>query len=182
MNKFFSLILIILLSPLFLIIAIVIYLIDGFPVIFRQTRIGKNNREFTIYKFRTMTKNMDDIPTHLLKKDNSCYIRGGVMIRKYSLDELPQLFNILRGDMVFIGPRPALYNQSDLIEKRTVLGINKIIPGITGWAQVNGRDDIDINQKVKLDKYYLQNKSYLFDTKIVLLTILKIITSVNVKN
>ena len=181
MNKFFSLLLLILLSPFFSIVAIIIYFFDGLPVIFKQKRIGLNNDYFTIYKFRTMRNDMKDIPTHLLNTNENYYIRWGLIIRNLSFDELPQLFNILKGDMVFIGPRPALYNQTDLIEERTKLGIQKLIPGITGWAQVNGRDEISIKKKVKLDAYYLQNRSIFLNLKIILLTIFKIIFIKNIK-
>ncbi len=164
----------IILSPIIALIAIAIFLDDGFPVFFKQKRVGKQNKYFWIYKFRTMSKNTPDIPTHLLKNPSSRYTKIGPILRKYSIDELPQLFNILRGDIGFIGPRPALHNQYDLIKMRTDQGIESILPGITGWAQVNGRDEIDITDKVNFDLYYLKNKNIMLDIKIMYLTLFKV--------
>ena len=136
--------------------------------------MGQNNAHFWIYKFRTMKKNAPDIATHLVKDGNSLYTFTGPFLRKFSFDELPQLINILKGDMVFIGPRPALYNQDDLIELRTQVGVHRLVPGVTGWAQVNGRDELSIPDKVKMDEYYLKNKSLWLDIKILFMTVFKV--------
>ena len=176
-SSFIALLLLILLSPIFLFVSILIFLDDGSPIFFKQKRIGLNNKLFNIYKFRTMKKNTRDIPTHLLKNKSLYYTSLGIYLRKLSIDELPQLFNICKGQMDFIGPRPALYNQEDLIQLRNEEGVNGLKPGITGWAQINGRDSISIKDKVKLDTFYLRNKSFLLDFKILILTIIKVITS-----
>ena len=147
---------------------------DGFPIYFRQKRIGSNNTEFWVYKFRTMKNDIPDIPTHLFDENQNLYTLSGPLIRKFSIDELPQLINILKGEMVFIGPRPALYNQDDLAELRTKAGVHTLMPGVTGWAQVNGRDELSIPDKVKMDTYYLENKSLWLDIKILFLTVLKV--------
>ena len=147
---------------------------------FLSERIGINNSEFWVYKFRTMKRDTPDIPTHLID-DNQSYIRNGEFLRKLSIDELPQLINILKGEMAFIGPRPALYNQDDLIQLRTKVGIHELMPGITGWAQVNGRDRLTIKDKVGMDLVYLKNQSLLLDIKILFLTILKVFKSENVE-
>ena len=153
-----------------LIVVITIIADDGFPILFRQKRVGQNNAHFWIYKFRTMKKDAPDIATHLVKDGTSLYTSIGPFLRKFSFDELPQLINILKGDMIFIGPRPALYNQDDLIELRTQAGVHTLMPGVTGWAQVNGRDELRIPEKVKLDEYYLQNKSFWLNIKILFMT------------
>ena len=157
MSKLFSVIILICLSPLLIIIALAIILDDGFPIFFRQKRIGINNDEFWIYKFRTMKKETPDIPTYLVKEAQNYYTIIGPILRKLSIDELPQLINILKGEMVLVDPRPALYNQGDLIKLRTEKGIHKLVPGVTGWAQINGRDNLSISEKVELDEYYLKN-------------------------
>jgi|TARA_B110000196_G_scaffold292320_1_gene279847 O-antigen biosynthesis protein WbqP len=166
--------------PLFLLLGFIIVLDDGYPFLFTQNRIGINQSRFKIYKFRTMKKDMGDIPTHLVSDRSSYIIRSGYFMRKFSLDELPQLFNIIFGDMTLIGPRPALYNQDDLINLREELNINSLKPGITGWAQVNGRDELSIKEKVELDCYYLKNKSFLLDIKIVLMTVKKVLFAKNI--
>ena len=175
MIKVITIILLILLSPLFLIITIAILLDDGFPIFFKQKRFGKNNIHFDIIKFRTMKKNTPDVPTHLLEVDKKIYTKFGLLFRKLSLDELPQLLNIIKGEMVFIGPRPALHNQEDLIQKRTLKGIHRLYPGITGWAQVNGRDELTISEKVNMDLYYLNNRSLKLNLMILWLTLLKVV-------
>ena len=170
----FSLILIILLIPLFLIISIVIKLTSRGPILFRQRRTGKDKTEFTIYKFRTMyLETPKNVPTHLLENPDKYITPVGKILRKTSLDELPQLINILKGEMSFVGPRPALYNQYDLIALREAEGVNNIRPGVTGWAQINGRDELEISEKVKYDSYYVKNQSILFDIKIVFITLYK---------
>lgn len=171
----FSTILLILLSPLFLLLVIGIKLTSKGPVLFKQRRIGKENKEFLLYKFRTMRIDAPNVATHLLEDPNKYITSIGRFLRKSSLDELPQLINILKGEMTFVGPRPALYNQYDLIEMRTKAGVHKLIPGVTGWAQINGRDEIELEEKVKYDKCYLDNKSLLFDLKILFLTFFKVL-------
>ena len=173
LSRIIAFILIVLLSPVLLIITALIFLDDGFPALYRQKRVGINNRHFTIFKFRTMRKDTPDIPTHLLSDPSSVYTKSGPLLRKLSLDELPQLINILRGEMVFIGPRPALHNQDDLVALRPEAGVHKLIPGVTGWAQVNGRDELPIPLKVKFDEFYLQNKSIKLDALIILKTFVK---------
>lgn len=170
----FSLISISVLSPLFIVLSIVV-LIDtrGFPI-FRQKRIGKNNKEFLILKFRTMNvKTPKDVPTHLLENPDQYITRCGRWMRKSSLDELPQLFNIFIGQMSFIGPRPALWNQKDLIDGRTSNNVHKIRPGLTGWAQTHGRDNISIEKKIELDTYYLTKFNIWMDIGIVFSTFFK---------
>ncbi len=170
----------ILLIPLFLLLSLIILLDDGYPFLFTQERIGINKSRFKIYKFRTMKNDTGDIPTHLINNRSSYITRSGYFLRKLSLDELPQLFNIIFGDMKLIGPRPALYNQDDLINLRQELGINKLKPGITGWAQVNGRDELSIKEKVDLDYYYLNNRGIIIDIKIILMTINKVLFAKNI--
>ena len=174
-NRLASLILILLLFPIFIFIAILIFFDDGFPIFFKQKRVGFDNALFQMLKFRTMKKNTPDIPTHLLIDSKKNYTAFGPILRKSSLDELPQLINIIMGDMVFIGPRPALHNQKDLIALRKTKDVHKIYPGITGWAQVNGRDELDIKSKVEMDYYYLKNKSFYLNLKILFLTLIKVI-------
>ena len=182
MSKIFSLFLLICLSPILFIVAIAIMIDDGFPILFRQKRVGQNNAHFWIYKFRTMKKDAPDIATHLVKDGTSLYTSIGLFLRKFSFDELPQLINILKGDMNFIGPRPALYNQGDLIELRTQTGVHTLMPGVTGWAQVNGRDELSIPDKVKMDEYYLKNKSLWLNIKILFMTVFKVFKTEGVSN
>ena len=160
--------------PLFLLVSLLIIIDSGFPILFKQKRIGVNNKIFTIYKFRTMQIDTPDIPTHLFKNNDSVYTAIGPFLRKYSLDEIPQLINLIRGDMTFIGPRPALYNQDDLIQLRTEARIHRLIPGVTGWAQVNGRDELSIKEKIRMEIFYLENQSTLLDAKILILTLFKV--------
>ena len=170
LNRLLSFILLIILSPFFLIVALAILFEDGFPVFFTQKRIGKNLSFFKIYKFRSMKKNTPNVATHLLINPERYLLQIGNFIRKTSLDELPNLINIVKGEMVFVGPRPALYNQDDLMSLRVAKGVDKLKPGITGWAQINGRDDISIEKKVELEEEYLNKKSFLFDLKIIIKT------------
>lgn len=163
---------IVLLSPLFLLIALCVKLDSPGPVFFRQKRVGLNKRYFTIYKFRTMRADTPgDVPTHKLQTPKSYITRVGRFLRRTSLDELPQLFNVLRGDMALIGPRPALWNQYDLIELRDRYDVHRVLPGISGWAQVNGRDALELEQKAKRDGEYAAGLSFAFDLKCVWLTI-----------
>lgn len=157
---------IVLLSPLLLIIAIAIKLDSKGPVLFKQKRVGKNKKHFMIYKFRSMYVDApSDMPTHLLQDPAAMITKVGAFLRKTSLDELPQLFNIFKGEMAIVGPRPALWNQSDLIEERDKCGANDIRPGLTGWAQINGRDELEIDEKVALDAFYVKNMNFLLDIK-----------------
>jgi O-antigen biosynthesis protein WbqP len=170
LNRFFAFILIITLSPLFIIVAIFIIIEDGFPIFFTQKRIGINLTFFKIYKFRSMKKNTPNVATHLLINPERYLLQIGKFIRKTSLDELPNLINIVKGEMVFVGPRPALYNQDDLTSLRVAIGVDKLKPGITGLAQINGRDDISIEKKIQLEEEYLNKKSFLFDIEIIIKT------------
>ena len=165
-----------------LLIAIIIKLDSIGGIFFKQKRVGKNKKYFNILKFRTMRNDAPhDVPTHLLNGANSCITKVGAFLRKTSLDELPQLFNILLGQMSFIGPRPALWNQYDLIEERDKYGANNITPGLTGWAQINGRDELPIDIKAKFDGDYVQNENFIFDCKIFLRTIFKVLKCDGVK-
>lgn len=154
------------LSPIFLILMIAVKLDSPGPVFFKQKRVGKNKTHFMILKFRTMrTDTPKDMPTHLLSNADSYITKTGKFLRKTSLDELPQIINIIKGDMSIIGPRPALWNQFDLIEQRDKYGANDIMPGLTGWAQINGRDELPIDVKAALDGEYVKKLSFGFDVK-----------------
>lgn len=168
-----SLIALLLLSPLFLIISIFIKSDSRGPVFFKQKRIGKNKKEFYILKFRSMKCDTPrDVPTHLFKNSDVFITKSGRFLRNTSLDELPQLINILKGEMSIIGPRPALWNQFDLIEERDKYGANDITPGLTGWAQINGRDTVSIEDKAKYDGDYIEKYGIIMDIKIFFKTIL----------
>ena len=157
---------IIILSPIFLILCLAIKVDSKGPIIFKQKRVGKDKRHFNIYKFRTMKVDTPkEMPTHLLENPDFFITKVGKFLRKTSLDELPQLFNILKGDMAVIGPRPALSNQYDLIEVRDKYGANDIRPGLTGLAQISGRDELEIQEKAKLDGYYTEHISFGMDVK-----------------
>lgn len=170
-----SLLALIILLPFFFIFAIIIKLESKGPIFFKQKRIGKDKKEFYIYKFRTMrTDTPKDMPTHLLKDAESYITKSGKIFRKTSIDELPQILNILKGQMSIIGPRPALWNQYDLIKERDKYNANSIRPGLTGWAQVNGRDELEIPIKAKFDGEYVEKMSLLFDLKIFFETIVKV--------
>ena len=172
-----SLLALILLSPLFLILAILIRLDSKGPVFFRQKRVGKGKKYFNILKFRTMYADAPhDIPTHLLSDPEAYHTRVGKLLRRTSLDELPQLLNILAGQMSIIGPRPALWNQDDLIAARDLYGANDVMPGLTGWAQINGRDELEIDEKAKLDGYYAQHISFPFDCRCFFGTFMAVLT------
>ena len=170
-----AIVLIVFLGLPMLMIALFIKLRSKGSAFFWTDRIGINNVVFKMAKFRTMRVNTPQLATHLMKDPAAYLIPGGAFLRKSSLDELPQLFNVLKGDMSFVGPRPALFNQEDLIALRSQKGVHQLIPGITGWAQVNGRDDLPIPVKVKFDEYYLHHRSLKFDLYILLLTILKVL-------
>ena len=160
----------------------IIYFEDGYPIFFKQKRVGVNYTFFYIYKFRSMKKNTPNVATHLLTNPDQYLIKIGKFIRKTSLDELPNLINIIKGEMVFVGPRPALYNQDDLMVLRVATGVDKLKPGITGWAQINGRDDISIEKKVQLEQEYLKKKSILFDIEIIIKTFTNVIFSKGVSH
>ena len=176
-NRIFALLLLITLSPIFLLVGFLIYLQDGFPVFFKQKRIGVNYSFFYIYKFRTMKNNTPNVATHLLSNPEQHLLKIGAFLRKLSLDELPNLINICKGEMVFVGPRPALYNQDDLMTLRVAAGVDNLIPGITGWAQVNGRDELSLEQKVALEKAYLAKKSLTVDFQILIKTFTNVLFS-----
>ena len=182
LNRISALLLLLILSPFFLLVAIFIFIEDGVPVFFKQKRIGINNTFFYIYKFRSMKKNTPNLATHLLKNPDQYLLKFGKFIRKTSLDELPNLINIIKGEMVFVGPRPALYNQDDLMTLRVATGVDKLKPGITGWAQINGRDDISIEKKVQLEQEYLSKKSFLFDVEIIIKTFTNVLFSKGVSH
>jgi len=177
LNRLIALILLIILSPLFLLVAIFIFMEDGMPIFFKQKRVGINYTFFNIYKFRSMKKNTPNVATHLLENPGQYVLKIGGLLRKLSLDELPNLINIVKGEMVFVGPRPALYNQDDLMALRVVAEVDQLKPGITGWAQINGRDEISIEEKVALEKEYLERKSFLFDVVIVVRTFTSVLGS-----
>ena len=171
-----SLFAIIALSPVFVITSIAIKADSKGPVLFVQKRVGKDKKNFNMYKFRSMrTDTPHDMPTHLLNNPDAFITKVGKFLRKSSLDELPQLFNILKGDMSVVGPRPALWNQDDLIAERDKYNANSIRPGLTGWAQVNGRDELEIDVKAKFDGEYVEKMSLLFDIKCIVNTALQVI-------
>jgi len=171
-----SLVAIVILSPFLLLIAILIKLDSEGPVLFKQKRIGMHKTHFYMLKFRTMRiDSPKDVPTHLLKNPDQWITRVGKFLRKTSLDELPQLFNIIKGEMSIIGPRPALWNQDDLIAERDKYGANDVRPGLTGWAQVNGRDELPIEVKARYDGEYVQKMSFMFDLKCLLKTVVSVI-------
>lgn len=170
-----ALIALIILLPFFCVFALIIKIESKGPVFFKQERIGKNKKHFKIYKFRTMRVDTPkDTPTHMLKNAEMYITKFGKIMRKTSIDELPQLINILKGDMSFIGPRPALWNQDDLIAERDKYNANKIKPGLTGLAQISGRDELEIPIKAKYDGEYVEQMSLWFDIKIFLKTIMKV--------
>lgn len=168
----------VMLSPAFVVLALTIKLDSKGPVLFKQKRVGKDKTYFYILKFRTMrTDTPKDIPTHMLNNPDVFITRVGSFLRKTSLDELPQIINILQGEMSIVGPRPALWNQFDLIDEREKYGANDILPGLTGWAQINGRDELHIEVKAKLDGEYAANMSFLFDLKCLFKTIVSVVKS-----
>jgi O-antigen biosynthesis protein WbqP len=186
MKRIFDLILaislfLVLLISLLLIAVLVVTTSKG-PALYWSERIGKNNKIFKMPKFRSMLTGAPVVATHLLENPDSYLSPIGSFLRSSSLDELPQLFSVLKGDMSFVGPRPALYNQDDLIALRTKKGVDKLLPGVTGWAQVNGRDKLSIPDKVALDVEYLNHQSFWFDVKILWMTFLKVINQDSVSH
>ena len=182
LNRLLALIFLVLFSLFFIIVTIEIILKYGLPVLFTQKRVGINYTFFKIYKFRSMKKDTPNVATHLLENPDQYLLKIGKFIRKTSLDELPNLINIIKGDMVFVGPRPALYNQDDLMTFRVATGVSKLKPGITGWAQINGRDEISIAKKVELEQEYLYKKSFLFDVEIIIKTFTNVLFSKGVSH
>jgi O-antigen biosynthesis protein WbqP len=186
MKRFFDLCLslfalLVLLLPI-LLVALSVRITSVGPVIYWSDRVGCNNKIFKMPKFRTMHVDTPAVATHLLDNPDQFLTPIGSFLRKSSLDELPQLWSIVHGDMSFVGPRPALFNQDDLITLRTQYGVHKLLPGLTGWAQVNGRDELPIPEKVKLDAEYMQQQSFLMDIKIIFLTFVKVLRSEGVQH
>ena len=165
----------ILILPLFTFITLAVRLTSRGPALYWSDRVGLNNSIFKMPKFRTMQMRTPAVATHLLADPDQYLTSIGSFLRKTSLDELPQLWSIIRGDMSFVGPRPALFNQDDLITSRTQFGVHELVPGLTGWAQINGRDELPIPDKVKLDVEYLERQSFWFDMKILWLTFIKVV-------
>jgi O-antigen biosynthesis protein WbqP len=182
LDRLFAIFIVLLLFPVFFAVALGIFIEDGPPIFFKQKRVGVNYTFFSIYKFRSMKKNTPNVATHLLENPSSYLLRIGGLLRKLSLDELPNLINIIKGEMVFVGPRPALYNQDDLMALRVAAGIDKLKPGITGWAQINGRDEISIEAKVALEKEYVDRRSVWFDLVIVAMTFTSVLGSKGVSH
>ena len=183
MSKIIALALIVLLSPLFISISLLIFIIDGYPIIYIQKNYGLNTKIFHLYKFRTMKKNTPELPTEEFSNAESYISKLGRILRKFSFDELPQFFNVLKGDMNFIGPRPCMVKNEEIVrEMREIKGVHKIKPGITGLAQVNGRDNNSYNKKVELDYEYMKNANFMMDLKIVLKTFFVILFPRNIKH
>ncbi|MBQ7782235.1 MAG: sugar transferase [Lachnospiraceae bacterium] len=175
---FVSLLALVVLFPVFLVLVIAIKTESKGPVFFKQKRVGIHKKHFMIYKFRTMrTDTPKDVPTHLLENPDQYITKTGKFLRKTSLDELPQLINIVKGDMAIVGPRPALWNQYDLIAERDKYKANDILPGLTGWAQINGRDELEIPVKAKLDGEYVRKMSFFFDLKCLFGTVFSVLKS-----
>jgi O-antigen biosynthesis protein WbqP len=178
MKRLFDIILAVCLLAVFsipvTIIAALIHLGSNGPTLYWSDRIGKDNAIFKMPKFRTMRQGTPAVATHLLRNPQNYVTPIGKILRKLSLDELPQIISVFKGDMSFVGPRPALFNQEDLIELRTQKGVHRLIPGVTGWAQINGRDELPIPMKVEYDEYYLHHRSFGFDLRILGLTIIRV--------
>ena len=182
LSRFLAFLIFILLSPIFILVAFAIFLEDGSPVFFKQKRVGQDYSLFQIYKFRSMKKNTPNVATHLLENPGQYLLKIGGILRKLSLDELPNLINIMKGEMVFVGPRPALHNQDDLMALRVAAGVDKLKPGITGWAQINGRDDISIEKKVQLEQEYMLKRTALLDIEIIIKTFTNVLFSKGVSH
>jgi O-antigen biosynthesis protein WbqP len=163
------------LSPLMLTIAILVKLTSKGPVLYWSDRVGRNNVIFAMPKFKTMRMDTPEVATHLLVDPNRYLTSVGLLLRRSSLDELPQLWSIIKGDMSFVGPRPALFNQDDLIGLRAEYGVTELLPGLTGWAQINGRDELSVPEKVRLEVEYMHRRSFELDLKIVLITFVKVL-------
>jgi len=180
-NLIGSIILGILLLPFILLISLLIVLDTPGNPIFSQTRVGQNSKAFTIYKFRTMRIDTPDIPTNEMDNRDKYITTMGKFLRKTSLDELPQLWNIVKGEMSFVGPRPPLFSQEMLVKNRKDSGVDQLKPGVTGWAQINGRDDMDDEEKFEYDLWYYKNRSLWLDIKIIFLTVLQVVKGEGVK-
>jgi O-antigen biosynthesis protein WbqP len=179
---FFALIALMILAIPMLVVTLLVKLTSKGSVLYWSDRVGRNNVIFKMPKFRTMRTDTPAVATHLLNNPDRYLTPVGKFLRKSSLDELPQLFSIFKGDMSFVGPRPALFNQDDLVELRTQRGVHMLIPGLTGWAQVNGRDELPIPEKVSFDEYYLRHRSFSFDLRILCMTLVKVLYSEGVKH
>lgn len=177
-----SLVLLVILSPILILIAIAIKITSDGPAIHWSHRIGKNNKSFLMPKFRSMLTSTPQLATDLLPSSEQFITPVGAFLRRTSLDELPQIWSILTGSMNFVGPRPALFNQNDLINKRTQLNVHSLKPGLTGWAQINGRDEISLEQKVQYDLEYLRQQSLIFDVRILCLTFIKVVYRDNIRH
>jgi len=177
-----SFLLLLVFSPVLLIVACLIKATSRGPIIYWSDRVGKNGALFKMPKFRTMLYGTPAVATHLLENPKSHITPVGAFLRKTSLDELPQLWSVLKGDMSFVGPRPALFNQADLIALRKNAGVEQVLPGITGWAQVNGRDALPIPEKVKFDAEYVKNQSFFFDLRILFMTLVQTVKSSGVSH
>lgn len=166
----------------FILVAILVRLTSTGPILYWSDRIGRYNKIFKMPKFRSMCIGTPAVATHLLANPKQFLTPVGSFLRKSSLDELPQIWSIIKGDMSFVGPRPALYNQDNLVALRTQYGVDSLLPGLTGWAQINGRDELPIPDKVKLDIVYMQNQSLWFDLKIIILTVVKVLRKEGVQH
>lgn len=177
-----ALILAVLLAVPLVVVALLVWLTSPGPILFWSDRVGRNNGLFRMPKFRSMRVDTPAVATHLLENPSQFLTPIGGFLRRSSLDELPQLWSIICGDMSFVGPRPALFNQDDLVAQRTEYGVHALVPGLTGWAQINGRDDLSIPHKVRLDAEYLRRQSLWFDMEILLLTVSRVLRSRNVSH
>ncbi len=177
-----SIMLLAFISPLFILLWLAVKTTSKGPVLYVSDRVGRHNEIFKMYKFRTMRIDTPQLATHLMTEPGKYLTPIGSFLRKTSLDELPQLLNVIKGDMAVVGPRPALFNQDDLVALRTEKGVHELVPGITGWAQTNGRDEIPIPLKVDLDEYYLKHQSLMLDMKILWLTVLHAVSGKNVSH
>ena len=175
-NFFLAIFLLPFLLILIILISTILYFFQGSPILYWSNRIGKNGLIFSMPKFRTMSLNAPEVATHMLNDPDIFLTPVGRFLRKNSLDELPQIWSVIIGNMNFVGPRPALFNQDDLIKLRIKEGVDKLVPGVTGWAQINGRDELLIPDKVKLEVEYMERKSLLFDVKILWMTLVKVIS------
>ena len=170
------------LIPILIIISLLILMFEGLPIIHWSTRVGINEKIFLMPKFRTMKTNTPDVATHLMDNPEGHITNIGNFLRNYSIDELPQIYSIVIGDMSLVGPRPALHNQDDLIQLRKKLNIHNYKPGVTGWAQINGRDELSIDNKIMFDKYYCENQNFFFDLKILFLTVIKVVNKTGISH
>lgn len=182
LDRLLAIILIIIFTPIFVSIIVILKIVSPGPALFWSKRVGRDNILFSMPKFRTMKLGTPQVATHLLTNTESHVFPFGKFLRKSSLDELPQLISIIQGHMVFVGPRPALFNQNDLIRKRTEFNIHKVKPGVTGWAQVNGRDELSIDDKVSFDHEYIKRKSLRFDMLIIIKTFSSVLRKEGIKH